>query len=199
MNSSQPSNDEMNPSHFKLEHEIFILDAYLNKPLDQNQMEPWTRKFVDALLTTLRMEELGPLQIFPATDLRAPGWSFLQPITTSHIAGHYFEKPGKHPHIRLDMYSCESVNWKKLISVMHEHLNMGLWRATFIDRQIDEKQRGAIHISGEGSVVLDELDLLDHDNHLIAAKLFADKAKEDMSSKAEKQVAEEEATEKVHS
>ncbi len=176
----------MNPQHFKLEHEIFILDAYLNDFLDPSKMESWTRNFVDSLLSTLRMEELGPLQIYPATDLRAPGWSFLQPITTSHIAGHYFEKPGKSPHIRMDMYSCESVNWKKLINVLHEHLNMGLWRATFIDRQIDEKQRSAMHISGEGASVLDELDLLDHDNHLISAKSFSQKAKESILEKKQK-------------
>jgi hypothetical protein len=174
----------MNPKHFSLEHEIFILDAYLEKPLDPSKMESWTRGLIDALLATLRMEELGPLQIFPATDLRAPGWSFIQPITTSHIAGHYFEKPGKHPHIRLDMYSCESVNWKKLIDVLDEHLSMGLWRATFIDRQIDEKKRAAMHISGEGSSVLDELDLLDHENHLISAKSIAKKVKQGMTMNA---------------
>jgi|GEM_PF-1007986 hypothetical protein len=174
----------MNPKHFSLEHEIFILDAYLEKPLDPSKMESWTRGLIDALLATLRMEELGPLQIFPATDLRAPGWSFIQPITTSHIAGHYFEKPGKHPHIRLDMYSCESVNWKKLVEVLDEHLGMGLWRATFIDRQIDEKKRAAMHISGEGSSVLDELDLLDHENHLISAKSIAKKVKQGMTMNA---------------
>lgn len=173
---------KMSASQFTLQHEIFVLDAYLREPLDHNQMESWTRGFVDALLATLRMEELGPLQIYPATDLRAPGWSFIQPITTSHIAGHYFEKPGKHPHIRLDMYSCESVNWKKLITVMDDFLHMGLWRATFIDRQIDEGPRAAIHISGEGNTILDELDLLDHDKHLIAAKAFAEKAKREIVS-----------------
>ena len=172
----------MSASVFKLQHEIFVFDGYLKKPLNQSKMESWTRDFIDALLATLRMEELGPLQIYPATDLRAPGWSFLQPITTSHIAGHYFEKPGKHPHIRLDMYSCESINWKRLIKIMDEFLNMGLWRATFIDRQIDEGQRSAVHISGEGNTVLDELDLLDHDKHLVAAKAFAEKAKTEMMS-----------------
>ncbi len=172
----------MNASHFKLEHEIFVLDAYLQEPLDQNEMESWTRTFIDSLLSALRMEELGPLQIYPALDLRAPGWSFLQPITTSHISGHYFEKPGKHPHIRLDCYSCCSINWKKIINVCEEHMKLGLWRATFIDRQIDEKPRAAIHVSGEGNTVLDELDLLDHDKHLVAAKAFAEKAKESIAT-----------------
>lgn len=167
----------MSGSHFHLDHEIFILDAYLNNPLEPSKMDSWTRNFIDALLSTLRMEELGPLQIFPAVDLRAPGWSFIQPITTSHIAGHYFEKPGKHPHIRLDLYSCASINYKKVIKVCHEHLNLHLWRATFIDRQIDEGARCASHISGEGSTILDELDLLDHDKHLIAARSIAESAK----------------------
>jgi hypothetical protein len=170
----------MRASHFKLEHEILVLDAYLNKSLDQSKMESWTHNFIDALLNTLRMEELAPLQIFPALDLRAPGWSFIQPITTSHIAGHYFEQPGHHPHIRLDLYSCCSINLRKVINVCHEHLDMHIWRATFIDRQIDVAPRAATHISGEGNTVLDELNLLDHDKHLVAAKQIAKRAKEEM-------------------
>lgn len=176
------SYSRMNPSHFTLEHEIFILDTYLNKALDPSTMEEWTRKFIDGLLAALRMNELGPLQIYPATDMRAPGWSFIQPITTSHISGHYFEKPGKHPQLRLDCYSCASINWQKIIKVCNDHMELGLWRATFIDRQIDEAQRSAVHISGEGRVVLDELDLLDHNQHLISARSIADKAKREMMS-----------------
>ena len=176
----------MNASHFKLEHEIFVLDAYLKESLDPSKMEEWTRKFIDSLLSALRMEELGPLQIYPALDLRAPGWSFIQPITTSHIAGHYFEKPGHHPHIRLDLYSCCSINWRKVIKICDEHLKMHIWRATFIDRQIDEASRAAMHISGEGNTILDELDLLDHDKHLVAAKQIAKRAKEEMVIKPSK-------------
>lgn len=164
-------------SHFSLEHEIFILDAYLKKALDQSQMESWTRKFVDAILSALRMEELGPLQLYPATDLRAPGWSFIQPITTSHCSGHYFEKPGKHPHIRMDFYSCASINWRKIIRVCHEYLDMGMWKGTFIDRQIDERDRAAMHISGNGDLILEEIDLLDHSKHLVDARKIAEKAK----------------------
>ena len=170
----------MSASHFTLEHEIIVLDAYLKKALDPSHMEEWTRKFIDSLLATLRMEELGPLQIYPALDLRAPGWSFIQPITTSHIAGHYFEKPGKSPHIRMDIYSCCSINWRKVIQVCNEHMNLGLWRATFIDRQIDERARATSHISGEGNLILDELDLLDHDRHMIAASAIAKSAKNEM-------------------
>lgn len=164
-------------SHFVLQHEIFILDAYLKKALDQSRMREITRDLVDALLAALRMEELGPLQIYPAVDLRAPGWSFIQPITTSHISGHYFEKPGKGPHIRMDCYSCGAVNWRKIIDVANQHLELGTWRATFIDRQIDEGQRLAAHISGEGDQILDEINLLDHEKHLIASKVAQREAK----------------------
>lgn len=178
----------MSAAHFKLEHEIIVLDAYLKEPLDASKKESWTRNFVDSLLSALRMEELGPLQIYPALDLRAPGWSFIQPITTSHVSGHYFEKPGKKPHIHLDLYSCCAINWQKVIKVCQEHLNMDIWRATFIDRQIDEGERNAMHISGEGGTILDELNLLDHDKHLVAAKMFAEKAKEGMVSNSDRVV-----------
>src|SRR3989338_3136243 len=107
----------MDTSHPQLDHETFILDAYLNKPLDEAKKESWTRSLVDNLLTALEMEELGPLQIYPGIDLRSPGWSFVQPINACHISGHYFERPGKQPHLRLDCYSCTSADWKAIIDV----------------------------------------------------------------------------------
>lgn len=180
--------EPMNPTQFQLEHEIFILDAYLEESLDPKHMESWTRKFIDAMLAALRMEELGALQIYPAADKRAPGWSFIQPITTSHISGHYFEKPGKHPHIRLDCYSCTSINWRKILKVCNEHMKMGIWRATFIDRQIDERERHAVHISGEGINVLDELDLLDHDKHLVAVHTFQESAEKNIEKQTQEEV-----------
>ncbi|MCF7845108.1 MAG: hypothetical protein K9M03_04765, partial [Kiritimatiellales bacterium] len=124
------------PSNFALFHEIFILDAYIQKKLDESQKESITRNLVSDLLTALRMDPLGDLQIFDAADLRAPGWSFLIPITTSHIGGHYFESPGRLPNLRIDTYSCASVNWRKLIDILHKHIGLERWRATFIDRQI---------------------------------------------------------------
>lgn len=137
--------------HFGLLHEIFVLDAHLSKALDCSKAEHTTRKLVDALLTALRMEELGELQIYPAVDARAPGWSFIQPITTSHISGHYFEKPGRNPHIRMDFYSCCTVNWMKIIEILNTHLSLLDWRGTFIDRQIEQSAvRRILDIAGEG-------------------------------------------------
>ncbi|MBU0766363.1 hypothetical protein KKF55_01075 [Patescibacteria group bacterium] len=146
------------PSNFTLFHEIFILDAYIQRKLDESKKDSITKNLVNDLLTALRMDPLGDLNIFPAVDLRAPGWSFIIPITTSHIAGHYFEGPGRRPHIRMDTYSCASVNWRKLIDILHKHIGLEKWRATFIDRQIgvDGSERMMVDIYGVGDQVLDE-------------------------------------------
>ncbi len=145
------------PSKFKLFHEIFILDAYLQRPLDESKKDTIVRELISDLLVALRMDELGPLRIFPAADLRAPGFSFLMPITTSHIGGHYFSKPGRLPHLRMDVYSCASVNWRKMIDTVHKHLALEKWRGTFIDRQIgDESERMMWDMHGVGDQVIGE-------------------------------------------
>ena len=141
-------------STFSLLHQIFVLDAYLERPLDCTAQDTITKKFVDDFLTVLGLEPLGPLGIFPAVDDRAPGWSFIQPITTSHISAHYFEKPGKAPHIRIDAYSCDEVDWQKLVSVCHQHFQLADWRGTFIDREIDRGlERLIIDVHGVGACV----------------------------------------------
>lgn len=143
--------------HVELTHEHFILDAYLKRPLDASQYELITHTLVNHLLAALGMKCLGPLSIYPATDMRAPGWSFIQPITTSHISGHYFEYPGKHPHIRMDFYSCNTVDWHKIVSVVHRELAMGSWRGTFLERMIDEGEpRGILQLAGTGDRVTEE-------------------------------------------
>ncbi len=141
-------------SDFTLVHQIFVLDAHLEKPLECAAQDTITRKFIDDFLTVLGLEELGPLGIYPAVDDRAPGWSFIQPITTSHISAHYFEKPGKFPHIRIDAYSCDQVDWQELVRVCHRHFNLADWRGTFINREIDANTgRSVCDLGGVGDVV----------------------------------------------
>lgn len=154
------------PSHssFRLLHEIFVLDAHLREPLDESRAAEITRKLVDALLAALHMEELGALQVYPAVDLRAPGWSFIQPITTSHISGHYFREPNRQPHIRMDFYSCSCINWMDIIRIVHKNLDLADWRGTFIDRQIKPHTlRRMLEVAGEGDRVLFEAPLQLHD------------------------------------
>ncbi len=143
-----------------LVHEILVLDAFLTGQLDQGRYESITRDFVVDVLVTLDMEPLGELCIYPAVDLREPGWSFIQPITTSHISAHYFENPADRPHIRIDAYSCASIDWRALIAVCHRHFGLDEWRAWFIDRQLDEPtRRGVIELAGTGTRVSSQVPL----------------------------------------
>ena len=104
-----------NSSH-ALAHKIFILDAELQKPLASENRRKIVENLVKDLLSTLDMKELGPLSFYDATDLDFPGWSFVQPITTSHITGHYFfeEKTGK-ADIHIDIYSCKEFEWEDVV------------------------------------------------------------------------------------
>ncbi len=141
-------------SQFALLHEIFILDAHLIKPLNVDRQQELTSGFIAEFLQTLGLVPLGELGIFEAVDDRAPGWSFIQPITTSHISGHYFEKPGRQPHIRIDAYSCDTVDWEQLVGVCDRHFNLSDWRANFIEREIEAaKSRRILDIAGFGHEV----------------------------------------------
>lgn len=140
-----------------LKHEIFILDANLLGHLNEKVYEQSTKYLVDDLLETLEMVRLGPLQVFMASDLRAPGWSFLQPITTSHISGHYFEKPGRYPHIHIDIYSCHSFQWQLVIDVLDRHLKLKDWAANFVSRHTKLGQRKILGLAGVGQKILEKI------------------------------------------
>ena len=142
---------------FAIKHEIFILDANLAAPLDQTHMEPITRNLIVELMSLLGLTELGKLELYPALDLRAPGWSFVQPITTSHISGHYFEKPGKHPHIHIDIYSCDSIEWKGIVAIIDKHLKLADWRASFVTRGWGDDAREYLDLAGEGAELATQL------------------------------------------
>lgn len=154
-----------NDSDFSLLHEIFILDAHLASPLvTENRIET-TNNFINEFLQALGLEPLGDLGVFDAMDERAPGWSFIQPITTSHISGHYFEKPGRQAHIRIDAYSCDAINWMNLLTVCDRHFSLSDWRANFIEREIEPaRNRRVLDLAGTGAIVLYEDDLIPHQN-----------------------------------
>lgn len=151
------SGDSTDHQTFRLEHQILVLDAFLKHPLDDRRYKSITRRFIDDLLAVLGMQALGDLGIYPAIDRRAPGWSFIQPITTSHISAHYFRKPGRQPNIRIDAYSCETINWKAIVRVCHSHFELDDWHATFIDRSIDEHDaRKVLDLCGSGPSAISE-------------------------------------------
>ncbi len=133
---------------------MVVLDANLQRLLDPACKAEMTGALIDDLLVTLKMEPLGQLEIYDAVDLRAPGWSFVQAITTSHISGHYFEKPGRLPHIHLDIYTCKPLQFEHVLQVVHRHLNLADWVGTFICRDMDLGQRRTWELQGYGGRLL---------------------------------------------
>ena len=159
-------------SSFRLRHEIFVCDAYLEQPLEKAHREPYAKQFIQEVLHVLRMEPLGPFNFHDAVDDRAPGWSFIQAITTSHISCHYFEKPGRKPHIRIDFYSCQSVDWRQVIAVSHRFLALEKWQGTFIERYLDEEgDRKILSLRGHGDSILEEHTLLDETSDCAVVEL----------------------------
>ncbi|MDB4978139.1 MAG: hypothetical protein JWM56_325 [Candidatus Peribacteria bacterium] len=157
-NSSSMDDHPPPDEQFAIKHELFVLDTNLIHSLDQTNMDSITRNLINDLMAALGLEPLGPLELYPAVDMRAPGWSFLQPITTSHISGHYFEKPGRHPHLHMDIYSCDSVEWHNIVGIVDRHLGLSNWRASFIVRDWeDDGARSCLDLAGKGARVTQEI------------------------------------------
>lgn len=140
-----------------LSHRIFVLDAPVPL-LDESRAREMTVAYSDHLLEMLRMERLGPLEFYPAIDLTAPGWSWIQPISTSHTSGHYWSAPG-HPNLHVDIYSCMPFSWEGVIQVAHEHFHLLDWTATLVMRETDLSKRTTFHIIGRGKDILRRCEL----------------------------------------
>ncbi len=141
----------MHNESLTLEHHAFVLDAKVAHPLELERDEHMVRNMMEVLLERLHMKELSPLAIFPATDFRFPGFSFVQPITTSHIAGHYFDTVGDEmPHIHLDIYSCKLFDWRDAMSLLHSFLQLAEWDANYLVRHHGQ-DRICYQLSGKGA------------------------------------------------
>lgn len=136
-----------------LQHELFIFDANLVSHLPRKGFSKVVHGLVRDLLTGLNMKKLGPLEIYEASDLRFPGFSFIQPITTSHISGHYFEKIESSSHIHMDIYSCKPFAWKKIITMLDASLRLADWKANTICRSLDG-HRSCSEIIGRGKKIV---------------------------------------------
>lgn len=145
--------------NFALSHQLLVIDANLVAPLSEPHQKEITENFVYELLGALGMEELGPLEVYPAVDDRAPGWSFIQPITTSHVSGHYFAAPGDHPHIHLDIYSCDGFDWEEVIAVADKHFGFRDWGGNFVERKTDGNQRQITTLIGDGPKIVERIEL----------------------------------------
>ncbi len=132
----------------RLIHKILIIDAEIKAPLDFYRRQKITEDFVNELLNKIHMEKLGALQFLDATDEQFPGWSFVQPITTSHISGHYFEDTSGHSNIHIDLYSCKEFDWEMVVSCANKHFNFHTWKASLLNRTIDPAKRVCEQFSG---------------------------------------------------
>lgn len=138
-----------------LVHQMMLLDANLADPVLNGVARQKVEGLVQVLLSDLCMEKLGDLQFYEATDLRAPGWSFVQPITTSHLSGHYFEIPGETPHIHIDVYSCKPFNYDMALAAVHSEFSLGTWAGTLVIRDLDLTTRTMTALSGDGDRIVE--------------------------------------------
>lgn len=130
----------------KLIHEIFILDANLAKEFNEVNRNEKINNMIDEMLAELNMEKLSPLIINEAIDLSSPGWTFIQPITTSHISAHYFIETNKPSHLHFDLYSCKPFNWHAALQIIDKYFDIDDWSANFIKR--DTYNRSITEIKG---------------------------------------------------
>lgn len=138
---------------FVFTHQHLIIDAELKEKLNFSRRHETVVELIKKLLHELSMEKLAPLQIFDATDAQYPGWSFIQPITTSHISGHYFEEANTLSHIHMDIYSCKEYEWKNVFPILNNELNLDQWAANLIIRSPKLVKQTHILISGKGSTI----------------------------------------------
>lgn len=125
----------------QLIHKILIIDAEIKAPLDFSSRQRITEDFVNEVLESIQMEKLGSLQVLDATDDQFPGWSFVQPITTSHLSGHYFEDTHGKSNIHIDLYSCKEFDWNLVLSCAKKHFDFLVWNASLLNRTMDPQTR----------------------------------------------------------
>lgn len=136
-----------------LSHQILILDLKLNEYVIQENVKLFVQSLITELLNELNMKELGEFEFYPATDVEYPGWSFIQPITTSHISGHYFEYEDKKASLHVDIYSCKKFDFENVIRLLAKYFHIAEWSGNFITRNVDPLKREIHSIAGVGNAI----------------------------------------------
>ena len=139
---------------FIFNHEHLLIDAELQYKLNYLQRHSIVISLIEKLLQELNMKKLAPLEIIDATDFRLPGWSFIQPITTSHISGHYFEEEYALSHLHMDVYSCKKYEWKKIFPILDDVLKLDQWSANLVMRSVNTAKQTHKLISGKGASIV---------------------------------------------
>ena len=152
-------------NHFRPIHKIFLLDGTLEDLIDEKNPQEFARHYFTELLEAIDMQPLAPMSVSPAADLKAPGFSGIQELTTSHTSFHYFWEPGiddPHPNIHIDLYSCAPFSYNDVIRIAHKHFRFQSWIANCIDRHLESSQRMTIQLTGTHDRILHKTPLLLH-------------------------------------
>jgi S-adenosylmethionine/arginine decarboxylase-like enzyme len=124
-----------------LMHKILIIDAELQNALPSVDYHAFVENLAVEMMYVLDMKPLGPIGIFEALDDTEPGWSFIQPITTSHISAHYFSKPDPKPHIHIDIYSCKNFDANAATKKLASLLGFGKTASSVLNRTMTRERK----------------------------------------------------------
>ena len=149
-------------AHFRPIHKIFVLDAKLEGLLDESNPRKFCEGYFTNIMEASEMKPLAPMSVCPTMDPRAPGFSGIQPLTTSHTSFHYFwepDVPDPFPNVHLDLYSCSPFSYEDVIRVAHKHFGLAEWTGNFIDRSLDPAERMTLLLRGKGDTILEQIAL----------------------------------------
>jgi hypothetical protein len=145
--------------HFRPLHKIFILDAVLEGLLDESDPRGFCEGYFEEIMEATHMKPLSQMSVCPTMDPRAPGFSGVQPLTTSHTSFHYFWEPeakDPRPNVHLDLYSCSPFSYEDVVRVAHKHFRLAEWTGTFIDRDLDPRKRLTLQLRGREDAILEQ-------------------------------------------
>lgn len=128
--------------------------------LDESNPRGFCKDYFEEVMEATRMKPLAEMSVCPTMDPRAPGFSGVQPLTTSHTSFHYFWEPetkDTNPNVHLDLYSCSPFSYEDVLCVAHKHFHLAEWTGTFIDRDVDPRKRLTLQLRGRGDTILDQL------------------------------------------
>lgn len=134
---------------FALSHEIISIEAR-TKSISATEWPQRVEAMMKDMLDALGMLPLGPLLQCTSRQQNATIRSFIQPITTSHIAGHYYVSEDFEPEFHFDVYTCDGISIETTLQVLHSYIPLIEWSGTYIRRNIDDT-RYIVSLSGNGA------------------------------------------------
>lgn len=139
----------------QLQHIHLTVNAKINSGFLALPRED-AQRFVDELLSRIKMKPLGPLNWADAEDLEFPGQSFVQMITTSHCSLHYFDHGEGNKEIYFDLYSCKAFDAEKVIEALEGKFGLREWHGILYKRAKNGQPEIIKLESGKRKLVLKE-------------------------------------------